>query len=50
METRLQRLGRFDELFRFDPNAHWHVHLTPGAGQEKKLGPDDQEQEDIDGA
>ena len=45
-----QRLGSFNDLFLFDTNAHWRAHLTLGTGQEEKLGPDDQEQEDIDSA
>jgi hypothetical protein len=45
METRaVRRFGRFwgpHESFRFYPDAH--VYLNLGTGQEKKLGPDEDE-------
>jgi hypothetical protein len=44
----LERLGCFHGLFGLYPNAH--VHLTLGTRQEKKFGPDKDEQEDVDGA
>ena len=45
-----QRLGPFNDFFRFDPNVNWRMYFTLGAGQEEKPGPEDQEQEDINSA
>jgi hypothetical protein len=47
----LQHLGRSGDPFRFLPRLPGaDGHPTLGTGQEEKVGPDDEEQEHIDGA
>jgi hypothetical protein len=50
IETRggLEHLGRSGVYFRFNPDMH--THLALGTGQEKKSGPDQDKQDDIDNA